>query len=51
MTNEILVETSGDSMGRRDNFKELKGQLSQHAVAEARHFYVPLTESDKQLRV
>lgn len=32
------MKTIGDSLGRRDNFKELKEQLSQHAVAEERHF-------------
>ena len=46
---KILVETSGDTKSRRDYFKELKAQLSRHAVAEERHFYAPLMESDKTI--
>jgi hypothetical protein len=46
---KILVETSGDTKSRRDYFKELKSQLSRHAVAEERHFYAPLMESDKTI--
>lgn len=46
---KILVETSGDTDSRRDHFIELKEQLSQHAVAEERHFYAPLMESDKTI--
>lgn len=47
---KILVETSGDTDSRRNYFKELKEQLSQHAVAEERHFYAPLMESDKTIK-
>ncbi|MBU3005648.1 hemerythrin domain-containing protein [Paraglaciecola arctica] len=46
---KILVETSGDTETRRAYFSELKEQLSQHAVAEERHFYSPLMESDKTI--
>lgn len=47
----ILVETSGDSVSRRDFFAELKAQLADHATAEERHFYVPLLESDNTVQV
>ena len=46
---KILVETSGDTESRREYFSELKEQLTQHAVAEERHFYSPLMESDKTI--
>lgn len=46
---KILVETSGDTQSRRQYFSELKEQLSQHAIAEERHFYSPLMESDKTI--
>lgn len=46
---KILVETSGDTESRREYFAELKEQLSQHAIAEERHFYSPLMESDKTI--
>lgn len=46
---KILVETSGDTESRRNYFKELKEQLNMHAVAEERHFYAPLMESDKTI--
>jgi hypothetical protein len=46
---KILVETSGDTESRREYFTELKEQLNQHAIAEERHFYSPLMESDKTI--
>lgn len=46
---KILVETSGDTESRREYFAELKEQLSQHAIAEERHFYSPLMESDRTI--
>ena len=46
---KILVETSGATNRRRDYFKQLKDQLSQHSVAEERHFYAPLMGSDKTI--
>jgi len=42
-----LVQTSGDSPERRDIFQEIKRELDIHAIAEERHFYVPLIEADK----
>ncbi len=41
-----LVETSGDNDLRRNMFEKLKHELSIHADAEERHFYVPLIEAD-----
>lgn len=41
-----LVATSGDSPERRNCFKQLKIELSAHALAEERHFYVPLMDDD-----
>jgi hypothetical protein len=45
----ILVETSGDVSIRRKYFSALTEQLSQHAVAEERYFYMPLMKSDKTI--
>ncbi len=42
----ILVETEGDSDGRREVFDRLRRELHAHAAAEERFFYVPLMESD-----
>lgn len=42
----ILVETHGDSDGRREVFDKLRRELRAHAAAEERYFYVPLMESD-----
>ena len=41
-----LVDTHGDSDQRREVFAELRRELSAHAAAEERYFYVPLMESD-----
>ncbi|MEO2104379.1 MAG: hemerythrin domain-containing protein [Actinomycetota bacterium] len=41
-----LVKTHGDSDGRRELFDRLKAELEHHALAEERHFYVPLMEHD-----
>ena len=46
---KILVETSGDSESRRDFYEEFKKSVQNHAVAEERHFYVPLMDSDKTI--
>ena len=46
---KILVETTGDSESRRDFYEELKKSLQNHAIAEERHFYVPLMDSDKTI--
>lgn len=42
----LLIETEGDSDGRRELFDRLKAQLTAHAAAEERYFYVPLMEHD-----
>lgn len=42
----LLLKTSGDSEGRSELFGRLKAELSRHAIAEERCFYVPLMESD-----
>ncbi len=42
----ILVETHGESEGRRELFDKLRRELEAHAAAEERFFYVPLMESD-----
>ncbi len=41
-----LVETEGDSPERAEIFAALRVELSAHAGAEERHFYVPLMEAD-----
>ncbi|MHA7056954.1 hemerythrin domain-containing protein [Aquimarina sp. M1] len=41
-----LVNTSGDTTKRDDIFKKLRNELSIHADAEERHFYVPLIDDD-----
>lgn len=41
-----LCKTQGDSDGRSELFKRLKAELDRHAIAEERHFYVPLMEKD-----
>jgi len=41
-----LVETEGDSEGRNELFAKLRQELSAHAGAEERYFYVPLMEID-----
>lgn len=46
---DILMDTSGDEETREDNFKLLKRQLEQHAIAEERHFYKPLIDHDSTI--
>ncbi len=43
---EQVTQTSGDTSERRELFAKLKGELSAHAVAEERHFYIPLMSDD-----
>lgn len=43
---DLLVETTGDSDGRRELFDRVRVELSAHAAAEERYFYIPLMESD-----
>jgi hypothetical protein len=46
-----LLQTSGDSLARREFYQELKNELNQHAVAEERCFYVPLIEKDNTIKM
>lgn len=41
-----VLETSGDTPERQALFKELREELAAHALAEDRHFYVPLMQHD-----
>ena len=41
-----LTNTSGDTPERRKLFEQLKTELAAHALAEDRHFYVPLIAHD-----
>lgn len=41
-----LVETHGDSEGRRELFARVRQELQNHAKAEERNFYTPLLKSD-----
>jgi hypothetical protein len=45
----VLVETSGATPSREKFFKELKVELAKHAIAEERHFYIPLMDSDQTI--
>lgn len=47
----ILAETSGDTEVRREYFQQLKDELESHAVAEERHFYSPLMQSDSAIEL
>lgn len=42
----LVLETEGDSDGRRELFERLTDALARHAAAEERYFYVPLMEHD-----
>ena len=42
----ILTDTTGDSAGRNEIWAKLKTELTAHAGAEERYFYVPLMEHD-----
>ena len=46
---DALLQTSGDSLARKEFYESLKKELTDHAVAEERHFYAPLIESDKSI--
>jgi predicted metal-binding transcription factor (methanogenesis marker protein 9) len=41
-----LVDTHGDTEERKKIFEQLKHELTIHADAEERHFYVPLIKKD-----
>lgn len=42
-----LLETRGDTPERHDLFAALKQELAVHALAEDRHFYIPLMQHDE----
>ncbi|MDX1472156.1 MAG: hemerythrin domain-containing protein [Flavobacteriaceae bacterium] len=42
-----ILKTSGSSEERKELWQELKKELQVHAVAEERHFYSPLIDTDK----
>jgi hypothetical protein len=42
-----LVQTSGDTPERHHLFATLKEELAVHALAEDRHFYIPLMQRDR----
>lgn len=42
-----IVQTSGASEERQKLWTQLKKELEVHAVAEERHFYAPLIDTDK----
>ncbi|MCV2883802.1 hemerythrin domain-containing protein [Aestuariibacter sp. AA17] len=44
-----LMDTSGASSTRKDYYAQLKDELNRHAIAEERHFYIALMESDKAI--
>lgn len=39
---ERLEDTSGDESARREDFEQLKQELTRHAAAEEKHFYAQL---------
>lgn len=43
---DLLIKTEGDSSGRNELYTKLKRELTAHAAAEERYFYVPLMERD-----
>ncbi|WP_433770034.1 hemerythrin domain-containing protein [Pseudomonas putida] len=43
---KALIKTSGDTPERVDAYQQLKAELQAHAIAEERHFYIPLMEFD-----
>lgn len=43
---DLVVKTEGASDGREELFERLKRELTAHAAAEERYFYVPLMEAD-----
>lgn len=44
---DLLLETQGDSDGRRELWARLKSELQRHEVAEERYFYGPLLKHDR----
>lgn len=48
---EQLIKTHGDSEERKNLFTQLKTELSAHATAEDRYFYIPLMFNDTGLNI
>lgn len=46
-----LTSTSGDTPERTDLFKQFRVELAAHALAEERHFYVPIMNTDMGIDV
>ncbi|TEA79854.1 hemerythrin domain-containing protein [Allopusillimonas ginsengisoli] len=46
-----LIKTSGDTPERSALFKDLRKELAAHALAEERHFYAPIMDSDMGIDV
>ncbi|KWT99681.1 MAG: hemerythrin domain-containing protein [Vibrio toranzoniae] len=46
---DALLQTSGDTQARQEFYISLKDELTKHAIAEERHFYAPLIESDQSI--
>jgi hemerythrin superfamily protein len=46
---DALLQTSGETKARKEFYENLKKELTDHAVAEERHFYAPLIESDRSI--
>ncbi|OBT30065.1 hemerythrin [Vibrio cyclitrophicus] len=46
---DALLQTSGDTQARQELYVNLKDELNKHAIAEERHFYAPLIESDQSI--
>lgn len=44
---KLLLDTEGSSDVRQTYYAQLKQELELHAVAEERHFYAPLMQSDE----
>jgi hypothetical protein len=43
---DCLIDTQGDSSIRQTLFRKIKSELSLHAIAEERFFYIPLIQHD-----
>jgi hypothetical protein len=43
---DCLIDTQGDSIKRQTLFRKIKSELSLHAIAEERFFYIPLIQHD-----
>ncbi|MCW4444513.1 hemerythrin domain-containing protein [Vibrio splendidus] len=46
---DALLQTSGDTQARQELYVNLKDELTKHAIAEERHFYAHLIESDQSI--